>query len=79
MNYQKLKGNMILLLTAFIWGVSFIAQSKGVEEISPMAFNGIRSVLGGVVLLPVIAFLDKSKKRKGIPMQKPDKTLLMCG
>lgn len=79
MNYQKLKGNMILLLTAFIWGVSFIAQSKGVEEISPMAFNGIRSVLGGVVLLPVIAFLDKSKKRKGIPIQKPDKTLLMGG
>lgn len=80
MNYQnKLKGNLILLLTAFIWGVSFIAQSVGVEEISPMAFNGIRSVLGGLVLLPVIFFLDRSKKKKGIPVQKPDKTLLIGG
>ena len=79
MNYQKLKGNMILLLTAFIWGVSFIAQSKGVEEISPLAFNGIRSVLGGLVLLPVIFFLDRSKKKKGIPVQKVDKTLLLSG
>ncbi len=79
MNYQKLKGNMILLLTAFIWGVSFIAQSKGVEEISPVAFNGIRSVLGGLVLLPVIACLDGSKKRKGVAVQKIDKTLLLGG
>lgn len=80
MNYQnKLKGNLILLLTAFIWGVSFIAQSVGVEEISPMAFNGIRSVLGGLVLLPVIFCLDRSKKKKGIAVQKPDKTLLIGG
>lgn len=79
MNYQKLKGNMILLLTAFIWGVSFIAQSKGVEEISPLAFNGIRSVLGGVVLLPVIFLLDRSKKKKGIPVQKADKSFFLGG
>ncbi len=80
MNYQsKLKGNLILLLTAFIWGVSFIAQSVGVEEISPVAFNGIRSVLGGIVLLPVIFFLDRSKRKKGVPVQKMDKTLLIGG
>ena len=80
MQYQnKLKGNLILLLTAFIWGVSFIAQSVGVEEISPLAFNGIRSVLGGVVLLPVIFWLDRSKQKKGIPVQKVDKNLIIGG
>ena len=80
MQYQnKLKGNLILLLTAFIWGVSFIAQSVGVEEISPLAFNGIRSVLGGVVLLPVIFWLDRSKQKKGIPVKKVDKTLILGG
>ncbi len=80
MNYQnKLKGNLILLLTAFIWGMSFIAQSVGVEEISSFSFIGIRSTLGGIVLLPVIFFLDRSKKKKGIPVQKPDKTLLLGG
>ncbi len=79
MNQQKLKGNLLLLLTSVVWGISFIAQSKGVELISPVAFNGIRSVLGGLVLLPVIAFLDWGKKRKGIPIQKIDKQLLLAG
>lgn len=79
MKNQKLKGNLLLLLTAFVWGVSFIAQSKGVEEISPVAFNGIRSVLGGVVLLPVIYFLDAGKKKNNIPVQKIDKNLIVGG
>ncbi len=79
MKHTKLKGNMILLLTAFIWGTSFIAQSKGVEDITPLAFNGIRSLLGAVVLLPVIAVLDFSKRKKGIPIQKIDKTLIAGG
>ncbi len=79
MNKQKLKGNFLLLLTAVVWGASFIAQSKGVEEISPVAFNGIRSTLGGVVLLPVIWFLDFNKKKNGKAVQKIDKTLLLGG
>lgn len=79
MNRQKLNGNLLLLLTSLVWGISFIAQSKGVELITPMAFNGIRSVLGGVVLLPVIFFLDIGKKKKGIPVQKIDKTFIIGG
>lgn len=79
MDKQKLKGNLLLLLTSLVWGISFIAQSKGVELITPMAFNGIRSVLGGVVLLPVIFFLDLGKKKKGIPVQKIDKTFIIGG
>ncbi len=76
---QKLKGNLLLLLTAFVWGLSFISQSKGVETISPIAFNGIRSLLGGIVLLPVIFFLDKNKIKSGQTVPKIDKTLLLGG
>lgn len=79
MKSQKLKGNLILLLTSFIWGTSFIAQSKGVEEISPFAFNGTRSVLGGAVLLPVIAFLHFHGRKKETTVQKDTKTLLAGG
>ena len=79
MKNQKLKGNLLLLLTAFVWGLSFISQSKGVETVPPVAFNGIRSILGGAVLLPVICFLDKQKQKKGRPVQKFDKTLLFGG
>lgn len=79
MKNQKLKGNMLLLLTALVWGVSFISQSVGVELISAVAFNGIRSTLGGLVLIPVILFLDHSKKQKGLPVGKIDKTLIFAG
>ena len=79
MKNSKLKGNMILLLTAVVWGISFISQSKGVELISPVTFNGVRCMLGSVVLIPVILFLDYNKKKKGISVQKIDKTLLLGG
>lgn len=79
MNKQKLKGNAMLLFTAMIWGMSFIAQSKGVENISPVAFTGLRSILGGIVLLPVIAVLDFCKKKNGKPTQKLNRTLIIGG
>ena len=79
MKYQKLKGNMIMLFISFIWGASFIAQSKGVESISPIAFNGIRSMLGALVLIPVIMIIDNNKRKNGIPVLKFDKTLIKGG
>lgn len=79
MRQHRLKGNLMLLLTAFIWGTSFIAQSKGVELISAACFNGIRSILGGIVLLPLIAVLDFSKKKRGGKTRKSDKTLIIGG
>lgn len=79
MKNTKLKGNLLLLLVAFVWGVSFISQSKGVESIPPVAFNGIRSILGGVVLLPVIFFLDRQKRKKGQEVQKLDKKFIAAG
>ena len=78
-NKQKLKGNSLLLLTALVWGISFISQSKGVETLSPLAFNGIRSLLGGIVLIPVIFFLDFPKKRKGEAVFKLNRKLLIGG
>lgn len=79
MKNTKFKGNMILLLTALVWGISFISQSKGVETLEPMTFNGIRCLLGGVVLLPVIAIIDKSKHKKGELVKSVDKTLIIGG
>lgn len=45
----------MLALAAFIWGTAFVAQSLGMEHIGPCAFNGARSFVGCLVLLPVIA------------------------
>ena len=48
-------GAALLLLTALIWGMAFVAQSVGMDYLGPCAFNGVRSLIGGVALLPVIA------------------------
>ena len=49
---MKLKNALILLLTATIWGVAFVAQSVGMDYVQPFTFNGVRSIIGGLILLP---------------------------
>lgn len=54
----------MLGLAAFIWGVAFVAQSVGMEYVGPFTFNAVRFLIGGVVLIPCIAFLGKNHKGK---------------
>lgn len=51
-----------LLLTAFIWGVAFVAQSVGMDYIGPFTFICVRNIIGGLVLIPLIFFLSKIDK-----------------
>ena len=58
---NKLSSNIALFLTALIWGLSFVAQRAGMEYIGPFTFNMVRSILGGLSLIPVILFVKISK------------------
>lgn len=64
----------MLALTAMVWGGSFVAQKSGMELIGPFAFNGIRTIIGGILLIPLIMVLDrmKSKKQASAPAVKAD-------
>ncbi|MDD3404415.1 MAG: DMT family transporter [Hespellia sp.] len=64
---SKTKTNFMLLLTAFIWGMAFVAQKVGMEYVGPFGFNAIRSLIGSAVLLPVIFLLDKQRSRMKLP------------
>lgn len=59
MNGYTLRQSLLLFLTAVIWGVAFVAQSAGMEHLGPFTYNGARSILGGLVLLPCIALLGR--------------------
>lgn len=63
---KKMRGNLMLILTAFIWGSSFVAQKSGMDLIGPLAFNGIRTLIGGIVLIPAIMFLKNWKVKKAL-------------
>jgi drug/metabolite transporter (DMT)-like permease len=43
-----------MLVTAIIWGTTFVAQRVGMEAIGPFLFTGLRFFMGALVLLPLI-------------------------
>ncbi|MBP1559339.1 MAG: DMT family transporter [Oscillospiraceae bacterium] len=75
---SRLRGNLMLLLTAFIWGTAFVAQSVGADFVGPFTFICVRSILGGLVLLPVIFVLDKAGITQK-PQTRADKKTLLTG
>ena len=56
---KQMKNNGMLLLTALIWGCSFVAQSVGMDYVGPFTFNCVRCVIGRAVLVPVIFLMDR--------------------
>lgn len=61
MTKTQLKANILLLLTAAIWGLAFVAQKVGAEHVGAFTYNGIRFALGSISLIPLILFLNKKK------------------
>ncbi len=61
---KKYKSNLLLILAAFIWGAAFSAQSVGMEYVGPFTFNGVRFIIGGIVLLPVIFISGRLSRQR---------------
>ena len=67
------RSSLLLFLAASIWGVAFVAQSVGMDYMGPFTFNGARSLIGGIVLLPLIAVRERSRKKNGGEAETPEK------
>lgn len=79
---KKMQSNILLLLTAIIWGSAFVAQKSGMDYVEPFTFNGIRTFIGGLVLIPVIFFMEKKNPPEEISRKektKKNKELLIGG
>ena len=82
-NYMKktqIRNSLLLLLTATIWGVAFVAQSVGMDYVGGFTFNFTRNIIGGLVLIPCIVLLRKWKMQSGEEMadfavQKKDRPI----
>ena len=70
MNKNSLRGESMLLVAAFIWGIAFIAQRVGGNMIGSFTFNAVRMLIGGFTLLPCIYLL----RNKTTIDNKPDVT-----
>lgn len=61
---HRARANLLLTMTAAIWGFGFVAQRMGAEHVGAFTFNGVRFALGAVSLVPLIWLLDR---RAGTP------------
>ncbi|MCL2879129.1 MAG: DMT family transporter [Treponema sp.] len=84
MNKKALRADILLLLTAGIWGFGFVAQRSGMEYVGPFAYNGIRFILGSLSLVPLILFLrsknaasEKNKSSGGSAPASSIRTFLL--
>ena len=75
---RQIRGSIMLFMTALIWGTAFVAQKSGMDTVSPVAFNGIRTLIGAVSLLPVIAIMNMRQGAKA-ENTKEQKKLLWIG
>ena len=75
---DRMKNNILLVLTALIWGCAFVAQSVGMDYVGPFTFNMARFLIGAIVLLPVIWFMDRQRKT-GAEKDAGQKTLIIGG
>lgn len=78
---MKPKNAIFLALTAFIFGISFIAQDEAAEHVGPFTFNCARFAIAFVVLFATALIADGVRKKTGHAesVKKADKTLLLGG
>ena len=76
---MRTKNACMLLLTAFIWGTAFVAQSVGMDYLEPFTFNGVRCLIGAIALLPCIWFFKRGKEKENKVNDKNAKRDLIKG
>ena len=75
-----MKSNILLIITAMIWGFAFVAQRSGMEYVGPFTFNSIRFSLGALSLIPILILNQRrSFNRKKLIDFRTNKFLLKGG
>lgn len=79
MRYRPLRQTIFPLITAFIWGTAFVAQSVGAEHLEAMTVNAVRYAIAGAFLLPVLAFLRRHTPPRAVSEQRRARRELLTG
>ena len=62
---RSVRANLLLTLTALIWGAAFVAQDVAADTLGAFTFNGLRMALAALAMLPVIGALDRRARKAG--------------
>ena len=66
MEQKTIKADLLLLLTAAIWGFAFVAQRVGMDYVGPFTYNAVRFALGSLSLLPLIFWTGRNRKTEAV-------------
>ena len=78
---KKFRSNVMLLITAIIWGSAFVAQKAG-TVLEPFTYNGLRMLIGGIALIPVILIFsakNKDDEQKSMEDKQTEKKTVLIG
>ena len=79
---KNLKANILLFITALIWGTAFTGQKLGAEHMGAFFFNSLRFACGGIFLLPILFIIKKINISEDSILARPYadfKTLVLAG
>ncbi|OPZ71161.1 MAG: putative DMT superfamily transporter inner membrane protein [bacterium ADurb.Bin478] len=77
MQSRVFKSDALLLLTAMIWGSTFVVQRIGMDHVGPFTFTATRFLLGGLCLLPLM--LRRSAPSVEAPLATEARGIIMAG
>lgn len=60
----QLRQSILLFLTATIWGSGFVAQSVGMDHVTPFTYTFFRTFLGALFLVPFVYLIHQRHKRR---------------
>lgn len=68
---MKAKGPILLLITALLWGMAFVAQTQAANEVDPFTFNASRNFIGALFLTGVILVRKRlGQDRPPVPIRR---------
>lgn len=76
---KRAHANLLLALTALIWGAAFIAQKTAMDVMGPLSFTAVRFLLSALVLLPFVLREQRKKAARNTQHAAPVLHIgLMC-
>lgn len=70
--------NLLMLLTALIWGTTFVAQQLGMNHVGPLTYTGVRFLIGAAFIAPLAWREYRRLRQRKILLGRRD-VLAWCG
>lgn len=74
----RLQSDLLLTFVAIVWGSAFVFQAQAMQHLGPMAFTGVRFLLGALIVLP-FALWERPRRKPEARQQSMKKAVVGLG